>query len=52
MCRVIGRSKLTKTHIFERLSKSLKGFENIESIKLSTKSSKKIELKTVRSESP
>ena len=36
MCRVIGRSKLTKTHMFERLPKSLKVFENIESIKLFT----------------
>ena len=36
MCRVIGRSKLTKTHMFERLRKSLKVFENIESIKLFT----------------
>ena len=36
MCRVIGRSKFTKTHMFERLPKSLKVFENIESIKLFT----------------
>ena len=36
MCRVIGRSKLTKTQMFERLPKSLKVFENIESIKLFT----------------
>ena len=32
MCRVIGRSKLTKTHMFERLPKSLRVSENIESI--------------------
>ena len=31
MCRVIGRSKLTKTHMFERLPKSLGVSENIES---------------------
>ena len=36
MCRVIGRSKLTKTHMFERLSKSLRVSENIESTKLFT----------------
>ena len=36
MCRVIGRSKLTKTHMYERLPKSLKVFENIKSIKLFT----------------
>ena len=36
MCRVIGRSKLTKTHMFERLPKSLRVSENIESIKLFT----------------
>ena len=36
MCRVIERSKLTKTQMFERLPKSLKVFENIESVKLFT----------------
>ena len=36
MCRVIGRSKLTKTHMFDRLPKSLRISENIESRKLFT----------------
>ena len=36
MCRVIGRSYPTKTHLFERLPKSLRISENIESRKLFT----------------
>ena len=36
MCRVIGRSKLTKIHMFEKLPKSLRLSENIESRKLFT----------------
>ena len=36
MCRVIGRSKLTKTHMFKRLPKALRISENIESRKFFT----------------
>ena len=36
MCRAIGRSKLTKTHMFEKLPKLLRFSENIESRKLFT----------------
>ena len=34
MCRVIGRSKLTKIKVFESLPKSLKILENIDDRKL------------------
>ena len=40
MCRAIGRSKLTKTNMLERLPKSLRISENIESRKLFTLSEK------------
>ena len=36
MCKVIGRSKPTKTHTLERLPKSQRISENIESRKLFT----------------